>query len=241
MPLLSNIISNKKCILTSGTTFENKDNLSTEYLKMIRKKYKGTQFYDQEISGKIIEQSFYKITKNNIKYASSLPKFYKTVIAIDPAISTNINSDETGIIIAGSDLQKNIYVIEDLSTKNPPNIWMEMIIKKYIAHNIDTIVIEGNQGGNLYKTIIESINPKVRHKTIRAILNKEKRYEYVAWFYQNHKIFHKTEFFDLEKQLLNFCYDIKHDDRVDALFYAIHTIENSIKDSQFKIWNIESF
>ena len=44
MPLLSNIISNKKCILTSGTTFENKDNLSTEYLKMIKKKYKGNNF-----------------------------------------------------------------------------------------------------------------------------------------------------------------------------------------------------
>ena len=46
-----------------------------------------------------------------------------TVVAIDPAVSNNEGSDETGIVVAGIGGDKHTYVIEDLSGRYAPHEW----------------------------------------------------------------------------------------------------------------------
>jgi phage terminase large subunit-like protein len=43
------------------------------------------------------------------------PELQRIVVAIDPAVSSNEGSDETGIIVAGRDERGHGFVIEDLS------------------------------------------------------------------------------------------------------------------------------
>ena len=43
------------------------------------------------------------------------PDLVRTVVAIDPAVSSKEGSDETGIIVAGKDERGHGWVLEDLS------------------------------------------------------------------------------------------------------------------------------
>ncbi len=47
----------------------------------------------------------------------------RIVVAIDPAMSTNEGSDETGIVVAGVDRDGHGYILEDLSGRYAPHEW----------------------------------------------------------------------------------------------------------------------
>ena len=44
--------------------------------------------------------------------------FIRIVVAIDPAVTSNINSDETGIIVAGVDGNNNYYILDGRDSMN---------------------------------------------------------------------------------------------------------------------------
>ncbi|MCG7854034.1 MAG: phage terminase large subunit, partial [Methanosarcinaceae archaeon] len=103
----------------------------------------------------------------------------RTVVAIDPAVTNNEHSDETGIIVAAKK-GTGMIVLEDLSTKATPNEWARIAISAYYKHDADSIVVEVNNGGDMIKTILSQLDPTIRIKEVRATKGKHIRAEPVV-------------------------------------------------------------
>ena len=73
----------------------------------------------------------------------------RTVVGVDPAVTYGPESDETGIVVAGIDAERNVYVLADYSGRYPPDRWAERVAAAYELHRAGRVVAEGNQGGDL--------------------------------------------------------------------------------------------
>ena len=80
----------------------------------------------------------------------------EVVVAIDPAVSSNPRSDETGIVAAGVDSDKLCYVLADGSGRMTPNTWAERAIALYDKHSADRIIGETNNGGDLVQEVLRT-------------------------------------------------------------------------------------
>lgn len=145
----------------------------------------------------------------------------RIVVAIDPAVTANPKSDETGIVVCGRDAAGNGYVLEDLSGKFTPNEWGLIATQAATRHKADAIVAEVNQGGDMIRNIIAQINPAIRIREVRATKGKYTRAEPIFNLYEQGKIYHVGNHPLLELQMCAFNpNEGASPDRVDALVWG---------------------
>ena len=150
----------------------------------------------------------------------------RVVVAIDPAVSTSEDADETGIIVAGRDANGHGYVLADASGRYAPAEWARVAIAAYGAHQADRIVAEINNGGEMVEATLRMIDPNVPFGAVRAARGKVARAEPVAALYEQGRIHHLGAFPQLEDQMCAFTSDFDRTaagyspDRVDALVWA---------------------
>jgi phage terminase large subunit-like protein len=53
----------------------------------------------------------------------SAPQMTRVVLAMDPAVTSGDEADETGIVVAGKDKNGHGYVLADISGRYPPTEW----------------------------------------------------------------------------------------------------------------------
>ena len=159
----------------------------------------------------------------------------RIVIAIDPAVSNNAGSDETGIIaggIGGLAGARQGYVLEDASGRFRPEEWARVALSLYHEMDADCIVAEANQGGDMVEAVIRSIEAGMgkapaRVKLVHATRGKAIRAEPIVGLYERKLIHHVGEFPQLEDQMTAFTVDFDRKaqgyspDRVDALVWCI--------------------
>lgn len=159
----------------------------------------------------------------------------RIVIAIDPAVSSQIGSDETGIIAAGikgPHGARRGYVLEDASGKFRPEEWARVALAMYHEMQADCIVAEVNQGGEMVESVIRAIEaqtkrPPARIKTVVATKGKAVRAEPIAALYERKLVEHVGDFPALEDQMTAFTVDFDRrsqgysPDRLDALVWAL--------------------
>ena len=150
-------------------------------------------------------------------------------VAIDPAVSTNAKSDETGIVVVGRDDEGHGYVLEDISGKHQPAQWGEKAVEAYHRWKADAIIAEKNQGGDLVESNIRQFDPSIPIKLIHASRGKELRADAASTAYKQLRIHHCGKFDELENQMLE--YEIGFDrrrkgspDRLDALVHGLNSI-----------------
>ena len=214
-----------KHILKTGSTLENKQNLSPQFISKIMDRYDGTNLGLQEIYGKMlgsVEGALW--TPENIIHINDAPtNVHKRIISIDPAVSTSKKADLTGIIMA-SRIKKDVYIEKDWTRKVSPLKWAEFVIEMYYEHNCDAIIFEGNLAGSLIKDIFNEIEEAngVTVTPIRAKKRKQDRATPVAAYYQKGRVFHVGEHPELERQMTTWTpKDAKSPDRIDALVHAV--------------------
>ncbi len=204
---------------------DNAANLSQEYLTDLRAlpARARKRFYD----GSYIEDAEDALWRRSmIKRAQNVPTLSRIVVALDPAMSTEAGSDETGIVCAGVDAFGNGYVLEDGSGKWRPEEWARQAIAMLKQYGADRVVAEVNQGGDLVEYNIRAHSPNVPYRAVRASRSKVTRAEPVAALYERGKVFHAGEFAQLEDQMCTITtgFDRKaagfSPDRVDALVWA---------------------
>jgi phage terminase large subunit-like protein len=150
----------------------------------------------------------------------------RIVVAIDPAVSTGEDADETGIIVAGKDAAGHGYVLADQSARYAPTEWARTAIALYRQHNADRVVAEVNNGGDMVEATIRMIDPNVSYSAVRGSRGKVIRAEPVAALYEQRRIHHVGAFPTLEDQMCAFAPDFDRasagfsPDRVDALVWA---------------------
>jgi predicted phage terminase large subunit-like protein len=204
---------------------DNAENLSDEYLTDLRnlpprarKRFlDGTYIED-------LEDALWR--RANFKRVQNCPPLTRIVVGVDPAVTLEAGSDETGIIAAGVDVHGNGYVLDDASAKLRPEDWARQAISLFTLHKADRVVAEVNQGGDMVEHTIRAVMHDVPYRGVRAVRNKIIRAEPVAALYERGKIYHVGEFPQLEDQMCSFTtgFDRKaagySPDRVDALVWA---------------------
>lgn len=204
---------------------DNAANLSVEYLNDLRslpprarKRFmEGTYVED-------VEDALWR--RSVIRRVQNVPPLRRIVVAIDPAVTNEAGSDETGIIAAGVDANGNGYVLEDASGKYRPENWARQALAIMDSLRADRVVAEVNQGGDMVEGTIRAIRPNVPYRGVRATRSKVVRAEPVAALYERGKIYHVGEFPQLEDQMCSVTTGFDRraagysPDRVDALVWA---------------------
>ena len=220
------IIKERKDTTYIHTTYlDNKENLSESFLQQAeRTRQENLHRYEHLFLGKWLDDAEGMLWNRPIIDRSRMPtapELQRIVVAIDPAVTANMESDETGIIVCGKDKAGYGYVLEDLSGKYSPNQWGAIAVKAREKWNADCIVAEKNQGGDMVEAVIRSAGEKQRIKLVTATKGKYVRAEPIYSLYEQSKIYHIGQFPLLEAQMITFDPEKgKSPDRVDALVWA---------------------
>lgn len=142
------------------TTYSNLDNLDKQVRDIVLGMYEGTDVAAQELEGKILSSvkgaawDDAAIAAARSLDAPSEELMSKTVIGIDPAVSSKDSSDETGLIaVRGYDwddehgeLRRAIRVLEDRSAKISSARFAIEVCEFAESVEADEVVVEINNG-----------------------------------------------------------------------------------------------
>jgi phage terminase large subunit-like protein len=223
-PLLKKLLNDPYTVVTRGTTYDNKKNLSPLYFEQIIKQFESTSLGAQELYAEILtEQEGALWSRSQIIYKEAPEHFKRIVIAIDPAATHHEKSDETGIIVAGLSEDNCVFILDDLSGKFSPLDWGQRAVNAYWTYKADRIVAEINKGGDMVERIVKSIDLNLSYKSVRATRGKNIRAEPIAALYEQKRVFHIKPMRSLEQQLCDYIpgKTSKSPDRLDALVWAI--------------------
>ncbi|MBA7639209.1 hypothetical protein ES703_64216 [subsurface metagenome] len=243
--IIKELINNKNCVITGGSTYDNINNLAEPFFKAIVDQYEGTTLGQQEIYAIFLEELpdalWQRSTIANNRVSDiNLDELIRIVIGIDPAGTKKETSAETGILVCGIDANGEGYVIDDLSCRKRPKGWASESIKAYHRYKADRIVAEVNFGGDMVESVIRNVDKNVSYKSIYASRGKRVRAEPISALYEQGKIHHIGTFKDLEDQQCNFTPETKKSpDRIDALVWCFtELIINRIERRQVRARSI---
>lgn len=180
-------------VKTTGSTYDNEANLSKAWFKDIIAKYKGTRLGRQELDGEMLDDDLGALWKMELIESARIfdpalvPDLDRVLVAIDPAVTSNEESSETGIMVGGMALidgVKHAYILDDLTLKGSPEEWARVAIDAYKDNRADAIVVEVNNGGDLVKSVIRAVDPDPRIIEVRASRGKVSRAEPVVAYYE---------------------------------------------------------
>ena len=228
IPLIRELAADPTTHVTRGSTWENVANLAPAAVAKLKDKYAGTRLGRQELDGEILDDTpgaLWTLAQIEALRVPTAPVLTRIVVAIDPAVTSNENSDETGIIVAGHESHTDHgYVLEDVSqTQASPDAWMRAAVDAYHRHSADRIVAEVNNGGDLVETLLRTVDPNVPFTAVRASRGKQTRAEPVAALYEQKRIHHVGNLAALEDQMTTWApaAAAKSPDRMDALVWAL--------------------
>jgi phage terminase large subunit-like protein len=216
-------------VVTRGSTYENRANLAPGFFDQVIRKYEGTRLGRQELNAELLDDTPGALWSHAIIDAarvSAAPLLQRIVVAIDPAVTSGEDADETGIVVVGKDPNGHGYVLQDLSGKYSPTEWAKIAVAAYQTHRADRIVAERNNGGNMVEATIRMIDPNAALSTVWASKGKATRAEPVSALYEQGRMHHIGAFPQLEDQMTNFTSDFDRGAagyspyRLDALVWA---------------------
>ena len=227
--MLKDLLADERTALTTGSTYDNQDNLAPTFLHKIIARYEGTRLGRQELLAEVLEDTpgaLWKRSRIDELRVKEVPRLRRVVVAIDPAVSTKEGSDETGIIVAGLGFDDHIYVLADLSGNYTPDEWATEAIRQFDKWKADRIIAEVNNGGDMVEAAIRTKRKSISYKAVHASRGKVIRAEPVSALYEQGKAHHVGAFAILEDQMCVFTTDYDRTkmgyspDRLDALVWA---------------------
>jgi len=232
--LIRQILKDPKTVVTTGSTFDNSANLAGTYLTAVKEQYEGTRLGRQELYAEVLEEAqgalwtTVMLDDCAIKH-DDLPDLVRIVVALDPAVTSNAESDMTGIVVAGIDINGIAYVLGDYTDKLSPQGWALKAVELYHRYEADRLVAEVNQGGDLVKLTVLQEDSSISYKAVRASRGKYARAEPVSALYERGLVKHVANppdgasLSELETQMRTYepLGKIGSPDRLDALVWAI--------------------
>ena len=224
IPIIRKLIADKDTIDVRFSTFDNAENLSPIFLQRVRERYEGTRLGRQELYGEILDDNPGALWKRDVienLRVREHPPLVRIIVAVDPAVTHNEDSDETGIVTAGIAASGHCYVLDDSSLQGSANQWAVAAVRAYHKWEADRIVGEVNNGGDLVEVNIRTVDPTLPYEAVTASRGKLIRAEPVSALYEQGKVHHVGTFPQLEDQMVEWVPGEKSPDRMDALVWAI--------------------
>ncbi len=233
IPALRDLLAQKGVVTSRARTFDNKAFLSKSFLGAVEAVYGGTRLGRQEMDGEILQDhagALFTLDMFDRLRAKHLPGFERIIVAVDPPASSGPNADACGLIVAaraGPEAEGGCvcYILHDGTVQGlTPMGWGGEVLKLWEGWDADYILAEVNQGGEMVKTILSSINADAVVKTVYASRSKSARAEPVAALYEQGKVRHVGTFKALEDEMCRLGSterSSKSPDRADALVWAV--------------------
>jgi len=232
--IIRGLLVDPGCVVTRGSTYANRANLAPTFFEQIITRYEGTRLGRQELEGELLTDvpgalwtlamlEGARIGTPTTRPAPAPAELARVVVAIDPAVTSGDEADETGLIVAAKGRDGHGYVLRDRSGRVPAIEWARRAVALYREHRADRIVAEVNNGGDLVEAQIRVVDKAVSYRAVHASRGKRVRAEPVAALYEQGKVHHVGLFPALEDEMVTFVPD-NHDgspDRVDALVWAL--------------------
>ena len=211
-------------VLTKGTTYDNLGNLAPTFRAKILGRYEGTRLGRQELNAEIlddVEGALWSSALLEANRVDTFPDLARLVIAVDPAVTAEDDSDDTGIIAAGR-AGDTAYVIEDDTCHEHPTDAMARAVKLYRDLSADEIVVEANNGGDFLPSLIHTIDPTVKVRKVHASRGKLTRAEPIHGLTEQGRVKFVGSFPDLDDQLTSWVPgEDRSPDRLDAFVWAV--------------------
>jgi phage terminase large subunit-like protein len=235
--IIKYLIADKRTVETRGNTMDNAANLNPLFLERMITKYQGTRLGRQELNGDIQDDNpnalWRRADIDNFR-VSALPSSGLDLIyvGVDPSVTANKNSDDTGIIVAGIDknhidtvAQKKVshfYVIGDYTIHGTPNQWAKATVAAFHKHKADKVIGEANNGGDLIEVNIRTVDADIPYKKTHASRGKQIRAEPISSLYEQGRIHHLGYYPELEDEQCDWVPgEGELPNRIDALVWAI--------------------
>jgi len=232
-------------VVTRSSTFANAKNLAKPFLDSILRKYAGTRLGAQELEATILDDtpgalwSWEVLDAYRVKEPPATLR--RVVVAIDPAVTSGEDADETGIVVCGVGEDGHGYVLDDRSGRYAPEEWAKEAVAAYRRHRADSVVAEANQGGELVSQNLKAIEANLPVKLVHASRGKVTRADPISTLYARGRVHHVGVFADLESQMTSFTPDFVRSrgnspDRVDALVWGLTECALDGGDPYFLTW-----
>jgi len=225
-------------IVTRGRSEDNRANLAAGFIEGLRLQYGASRWARQELDGELVEDvegalwNYAQLESLRVKEAPCA--FMRTILAIDPAVTATGKSDETGLVVAALGADENFYVLADASGQLTPDMWAAKALALREAFDVDLVIGEVNEGGDLIERMLRLHDAHVPYKSVRATKAKAARAWPIALLYERGQVFHVGTFAKLEDQMCRFTNEGYKDgspDRVDALVWALNELQGGASAS----------
>ena len=173
--------------VTRLRTIDNAANLSEAFIAEVVGKSKGTRLERQELEGEFLNEvdgALWTAEVIDAARVSTAPELTRVVVAIDPAVTSGTDSDETGIIVAGDAGNGHGYVIADYSMRGSPDACMKKAVWAYREHKADRVVAEANNGADYIGSLLRTVDPDIPYRKVTATRGKAVRAEPVSALYE---------------------------------------------------------
>ena len=225
--LVRSLVDRNTTHVTRGSTFENEANLAPAALEELRSLYEGTRIGRQELYAELLLDTpgalwtMAMLDADGVR-VDHVPDLVRVVTAIDPAVTSGEDADETGIVTVGQDHDGDLGVLADDTTKATPEGWASVAIGAMDRHGSDRIVAEVNNGGDLVESVLRAVDRTVPYRKVHASRGKRVRAEPVAAMYEQGRVHHVRGLEELESQMCSWTPDGGQGspDRLDALVWA---------------------
>lgn len=236
--------------ITKGKMWEN-TTLDAALIADYQRDYANSRLGRQELEGELLDDfegalfSRDDIDKHRI-IRDDLPTLTRIVVAVDPAMKSGEDSDETGIIVAGEAETggvKHAYIVDDRSMKGSPQQVMRAVAATYNDHAADCVVIESNQGGEYVRDALRTVDASIPVRQVHSMRSKIIRAQPVSTLMEQGRLHMAGSFPELEDQMCVLMPGEKsagHDDRADAMVYCLYELKHISQTSYLDAYGMMS-
>lgn len=245
LAVLKRIREMPQTIEVSGSSYENKDNLATEYVEAVLDPLKDTRLGRREIFAEVLEDTegalwvLSEIEEQRV-LPSEVPELVRVAVGVDPqgtktseilsvlgsgtAEEIVVYARETGIVAVGRGVNNHLYVLEDGSINGKPGEWGARAVAVFERNEADMIVGESNFGGEMVEHTVRTVRSNVPFELVHASRGKQIRAQPVSALYEQNKGHHVGRFAALEDEMTTFVPGGPSPNRMDGLVWAAYAV-----------------
>lgn len=238
IPIIRALIKDPTVHVTRRSTWDNAANLASSFLGAIRRAYEGTRLGRQEIEAEVLDDNPGALWKqariDALRVASAPMEMRRMAIGVDPAVTSNADSDLTGIVAAGiapcralpsCNGELHGFVFDDASGIYTPLEWAQKTAQLYDSREADRVVAEVNNGGDLVEANLRANggNQRIPYRAVHASRGKEIRAEPISGLYEQGKVHHVGTHGKLEDEMTQWdpLAGMRSPSRMDALVWVL--------------------
>jgi predicted phage terminase large subunit-like protein len=223
IPLIRRLLKDAKTHVTTGSTYENRDNLAPAFFADIVSRYEGTRLGRQELNAELLEDVDGALWARDLleaNRATEIGQTVRVVVGVDPKANAEADS-ETGIVVGARGADGRLYVLDDASLNGTPEQWARQVVSTFRKWRADRVVVERNQGGDMVASVLRAIDASLPIREVYATRGKYTRAEPIAAMYEQGKVRHVGAFPKLEDQMCTWLPGENSPDRLDAMVWAL--------------------